>query len=183
MPDYESTTSEPADPTPEPPAGAAGDTPADTPAATPGGAGGDGGGGDGGGPPILSRKELRAQRQGASRTKWYVLGAVAVLLIGGVVAAVVASGSTTKKRAVPATTTSTVPAVVATCPLTGTPAPGGVVPARPAVAAKIGNYTDDRPSAGLNQADVVFEEPVEGSYTRLGAVFLLPPRPSGAARL
>ncbi len=58
-----------------------------------------------------------------------------------------------------------------TCPLTGTPAPGGVVPARPALAVKIGNYTGDRPSAGLNQADVVFEEPVEGSYTRLVAVF------------
>ena len=41
----------------------------------------------------------------------------------------------------------------------------------PALAFKIGNYTDDRPSAGLNQADIVFEEPVEGSYTRLVAVF------------
>ena len=60
---------------------------------------------------------------------------------------------------------------MATCPLTGTPAPGGVVPARPALAVKIGNYTGDRPSAGLNQADIVFEEPVEGSYTRLVAVF------------
>ena len=36
---------------------------------------------------------------------------------------------------------------------------------------KIGNYTGDRPSAGLNQADIVFEEPVEGGITRLVAVF------------
>jgi hypothetical protein len=36
---------------------------------------------------------------------------------------------------------------------------------------KIGNYTGDRPSAGLNQADIVFEEPVEGAITRLVAVF------------
>jgi len=119
-----------------------------------------------------TRKELRAQRVGGSRTTWYVLGGVAVLVLVGVVVAVVAAGSPTSKKVVPpTTTTSTVPAVVATCPLTGTPAPGGVVPARPAVAVKIGNYTADRPSAGLNQADVVVEEPVEGSYTRLVAVF------------
>jgi hypothetical protein len=46
-----------------------------------------------------------------------------------------------------------------------------VVPARPALGIKIGNYPDDRPSAGLNQADIVFEEPVEGAITRLLAVF------------
>ncbi len=122
-----------------------------------------------GAPAILSRKELQAQSEHGSRTKWYVLGAVGVLLIGGIVAIVAAGGNA--KKAAPPATTSTVPAVVATCPLTGTPAPGGVVPPRPALATKIGNYTDDRPSAGLNQADVVFEEPVEGSYTRLVAVF------------
>ena len=60
---------------------------------------------------------------------------------------------------------------MATCPLTGTPAPGGTVPARPALGVKIGNYPGDRPSAGLNQADIVFEEPVEGAITRLVAVF------------
>ena len=59
----------------------------------------------------------------------------------------------------------------AACPLTGAPAPGGAVPARPALAVKIGNYPGDRPSAGLNQADIVFEEPVEGAITRLVAVF------------
>jgi Protein of unknown function (DUF3048) N-terminal domain/Protein of unknown function (DUF3048) C-terminal domain len=124
-------------------------------------------------PAVLSRSELRKQREGSSRTKWYVLGAVAVVLIGGVTTAAALSGSTAKKTAPPPTTTTTTrpPAVVATCPLTGTPAPGGVVPPRPALAAKIGNYTDDRPSAGLNQADIVFEEPVEGAYTRLVAVF------------
>ena len=100
-----------------------------------------------------------------------MLGGVAALLLAGVVVAVLAAGSTSKKAAPATTTTSTVAPVVATCPLTGTPAPGGVVPARPAVAVKIGNYTADRPSAGLNQADIVVEEPVEGSYTRLVAVF------------
>ena len=45
------------------------------------------------------------------------------------------------------------------------------MPARPALAVKIGNYAGDRPSAGLNQADIVYEEPVEGGITRLVAVF------------
>ena len=125
---------------------------------------------DPGAPTILSRKELRDQRGGGSRTKWYVLGGVAVILLGTVLGILLTQGSSPEKAA--STTTSSRPATpLVTCPLTGTPAPGGTVPARPALAVKIGNYTDDRPSAGLNQADVVFEEPVEGSYTRLVAVF------------
>jgi hypothetical protein len=36
---------------------------------------------------------------------------------------------------------------------------------------KVGNFSGDRPSQGLNQADIVFEEPVEGAITRLVAVF------------
>jgi Protein of unknown function (DUF3048) N-terminal domain/Protein of unknown function (DUF3048) C-terminal domain len=128
-------------------------------------------GGDGAPPTILSRKDLRAQSSTGSRTKWIVAGAVAVVLIGAVLAFVLLDGSSAKKAAPTTTTTSRPPVPVTTCPLTGTPAPGGAVPARPALAVKIGNYTGDRPSAGLNQADVVFEEPVEGTYTRLVAVF------------
>jgi len=121
-------------------------------------------------PSILTHKELRAPSEGSSLTKWYVLGGAVVLLIAGGVTAVLLGGSTAATKAVPTTTTA-VPVPVVTCPLTGTPAPGNVVPPRPALATKIGNFTDDRPSAGLNQADIVFEEPVEGSYTRLVAVF------------
>jgi Protein of unknown function (DUF3048) N-terminal domain/Protein of unknown function (DUF3048) C-terminal domain len=68
-------------------------------------------------------------------------------------------------------TTSTPSVSGPICPLTGTPAPGGAVPARPALAIKVGNYSGDRPSEGLNQTDIVFEEPVEGAITRLVAVF------------
>ncbi len=57
------------------------------------------------------------------------------------------------------------------CPLTGLPAPGGAVPQRPAMAVKIDNYPDGRPQAGLDKADIVFEEPVEGGITRYAAVF------------
>ena len=57
------------------------------------------------------------------------------------------------------------------CPLTGLPAPGGAVPQRPAMAVKIDNYPAGRPQSGLDKADIVFEEPVEGGITRYAAVF------------
>jgi uncharacterized coiled-coil protein SlyX len=44
-------------------------------------------------------------------------------------------------------------------------------PDRPALAVKIDNVEAARPQAGINQADVVFEEEVEGGLTRLAAVF------------
>ncbi len=122
------------------------------------------------GPPVLSRQELRKQSKGGgSRPWWYVLGALAVVAIGVVVAVVATQGKKVDAARVPPTTTTAAP--VPTCPLTGAPAPGGTVPARPALGIKIGNYPDDRPSSGLNQADIVYEEPVEGAITRLVAVF------------
>lgn len=69
------------------------------------------------------------------------------------------------------------PKAVALCPLTGTKAPGGVVPRRPALAVKIDNYSNGpppaeaRPQSGLNYADDIFEEQVEGGITRYVAVF------------
>jgi hypothetical protein len=78
------------------------------------------------------------------------------------------SGTTGKST----TTTTAAPAAVATCPLTGTPVPGGgPVPQRPALAVKIDNYPAARPQSGMDKADVVFEEPVEGAITRYAAVF------------
>jgi hypothetical protein len=59
----------------------------------------------------------------------------------------------------------------ATCPLTGQPAPGGKAPHRIALAIKIGNEPAARPQSGLDDADIVFEEPIEGAITRLLAVY------------
>ena len=53
-------------------------------------------------------------------------------------------------------------------PLTGTP---GQVPPRAALAVKIDDTERGRPQTGLTQADVVFEEMVEGGLTRLLAVY------------
>jgi hypothetical protein len=59
----------------------------------------------------------------------------------------------------------------ALCPLTGERAPGGHIPQRAAVAVKVENLPAARPQFGLDKADIVFEEPVEGGITRFIAVF------------
>ena len=57
------------------------------------------------------------------------------------------------------------------CPLTDLPAPGGSVPGRPALAVKVENLPVARPQYGLGEADVVYEEPVEGGITRFVVVY------------
>ena len=57
------------------------------------------------------------------------------------------------------------------CPLTGHQAPGGAVPGRPVLAVKVENAPEARPQAGLDGADVVYEEPVEGGLTRFIVLF------------
>lgn len=59
----------------------------------------------------------------------------------------------------------------ARCPLSGTAAPNGVVPNHPAVAVKVENSPEGRPQYGLNAADIVYEEPVEGGISRFVAVY------------
>jgi hypothetical protein len=54
------------------------------------------------------------------------------------------------------------------CPLTGLK---GDVPDRPVLAVKIENAPAARPQAGLEKADIVYEEPVEGGLTRFIAIF------------
>ena len=66
---------------------------------------------------------------------------------------------------------SVAPAVVKTCPLTGLPPKGSQRVNRVALAVKIDNVGDARPQAGLDRADIVFEETVEGGLTRLMAIF------------
>jgi hypothetical protein len=65
------------------------------------------------------------------------------------------------------TTTRPVP----TYPLTGLPVDDPATAARPALVVKIDNAPKARPQAGLDRADVVFEELVEGGVTRFLAVF------------
>ncbi len=101
------------------------------------------------------------------------LGAAAM----GTILASLAGCSTGHATATPAAPTTTVaaatqgPAPPKLCPLTGTPAPGGAVPDHPAVAVKVENLPFARPQYGVDAADLVYEEPVEGGITRFIAVF------------
>lgn len=62
------------------------------------------------------------------------------------------------------------PTPPATYAMTGLPAPPGAKD-RPVVVVKIDNTREGQPQRGVNSADVVIEEPVEGGLTRLAAFF------------
>ena len=59
----------------------------------------------------------------------------------------------------------------ATCPLTGVEPPNESILERPAVALKIENAAVARPLSGLESADLVYEELVEGGETRFMAFY------------
>jgi hypothetical protein len=76
--------------------------------------------------------------------------------------------TTTSTSAAP-TTTTTAPA---TMQLTGRPVPEELAPLRTAMVVKIDNNNSNaRPQRGINTADVVIEEAVEGNESRFFAVF------------
>ncbi len=130
--------------------------------------GADGGVGNGGG--------SRGRHVGRAwwKSPWAIAGAAALVVLGGVgIALAVTSGGTKAKVAAPTTTVAptTTKAPAPACPLNGGPSPSGSVPQRPALAVKVDNYPDARPQSGLDEADIIFEEPVEGGITRYVAVF------------
>ncbi len=101
-------------------------------------------------------------------------GAAAVLVLAGVGLAL-AGGEDPPPPTTTTTTTTTAPTTTLpppTAPLTGLTGSFGDRLDRPALVVKIDNVEPKaRPQVGLNQADVVYEERVEGSVTRLLAVF------------
>jgi hypothetical protein len=70
----------------------------------------------------------------------------------------------------PTTTVSTLPVAPNTYPLTGLPS-DPTRAARPGLMVKLDNAPKGRPQAGINEADVVVEEGVEGGITRFAAIF------------
>jgi hypothetical protein len=76
-----------------------------------------------------------------------------------------------------ATTTTSVPTSTTTlkagptAPLTGLPDPSGLTKHRAALTIKIDNTPEAMPQYGIEDADVVYEEIVEGGITRLAAIF------------
>jgi hypothetical protein len=89
---------------------------------------------------------------------------------GGAHPAAAVSTPSTAATTPPATTTSTTLAAT-TCPLTGEAPRGSQDINRVALAVKIDNIIAARPQSGVNHADVVVEELVEGGLTRLFAIF------------
>lgn len=80
-----------------------------------------------------------------------------------------AAPGTTAARGEDTTTSAAPPPVL---PLTGLPVTDEAVAGRPALVVKLNNVDgSSRPQAGLNQADIVFEEKVEGPISRFAAVF------------
>lgn len=101
-------------------------------------------------------------------------GAIALMAL--VIASACSSKSTPEVDPPRATTTSKKPSgPVVLAPLTGAAAPRPHVLNRPALAVKIDNAdtpgAQARPQLGITTADVVYEERVEGTITRLLAIF------------
>ncbi|HCB34251.1 MAG TPA: hypothetical protein DEP69_03555 [Acidimicrobiaceae bacterium] len=135
----------------------------------------------------------QGSRAAPARPAQRAAGVVAAALLVGLAAAACSGGSTsvadTTTTVSPTTTTAPPPPTTRAAPVTTVPpttttttteppplAPlTGLVAAaeitRPAVVVKIDNHRNATPQWGLNQADVVFEEIVEGGITRFAAVF------------
>lgn len=97
--------------------------------------------------------------------------AVAAVIALVLVAAACGGGKKADKHSTATTTTTTTnPKVVPVAPLTGLPDPKDVARKRPAVTVKINN-TNAAVQSDVDQADVVYEEVVEGGITRLAAIF------------
>ena len=97
------------------------------------------------------------------------------LLLIALALALVAAGCSRSGEAAPTTTkrttTTTEPVPVAFTPLTGEPLFEAGIAERPAVTIKVDNTAKGRPQAGLDAADIIFEERVEGGTVRFLAVF------------
>src|SRR5262245_27985461 len=96
------------------------------------------------------------------------IAAVALLGAAGLAGC---SGGSSGNSSAPKPATSNQAAAAPVCPLTGLPQTGAQRADRVALAVKIDNIAPALPQAGINNADVVVEELVEGGLTRLMAIY------------
>ncbi|MEA2591124.1 MAG: hypothetical protein QOD62_955, partial [Actinomycetota bacterium] len=108
----------------------------------------------------MNRRSFRARG-----TRFAAIAAAGALVMAG------CSHKTANKSAAPSPSTPAAPAAPAVCPLTGKTPPNGSVPNRPALAIKMENSPESRPPTGLDTADIVYEEAVEGGITRFVVVY------------
>ncbi len=91
------------------------------------------------------------------------------------------SSSDGKEPTKPDASKGTAKKLVEISPLTGLPMPNGR-PANPVFVVKIENTDGGAPQYGLNKADMVMEELVEGGLTQARGVLLLQPADQGRSR-
>lgn len=103
----------------------------------------------------------------------YVILLVVVVIAGGVALAYPHFHwhKTPASAAATTSTTTTTAPIYPIAPLTGLPDPGGAALQRSALTVKIENTPEALPQWGIAQADVVYEEIVNGGITRLAAIF------------
>jgi hypothetical protein len=95
---------------------------------------------------------------------------VAFVAVAATLAACGSSGSSAAKPKASSTTSTTTTSP--TAPLTGLPDPDGAAEGRPVLSVKIDNDSAlARPQTGIDQADIVWDEVVEGQATRFLAMF------------
>jgi hypothetical protein len=102
--------------------------------------------------------------------------AATAALVAALALFVSACGGGDSKAATPDPTSTTAAATTTTAapptaPLTGLPDPAGASHTRPVLSVKVENTEAARPQAGIDQADVLYEEVVEGGITRFIAMF------------
>ena len=100
----------------------------------------------------------------------FVLGSATSVVVA---TSAFADTTTTTTLIATTSTSTTLPKVkhVPLAPLTGLSDPNQVTKHRSALTIKIDNTPDAAPQAGVQDADVVYEEVVEGGITRLAAIF------------
>ncbi len=107
-----------------------------------------------------------------TRGKALVAGGTVVAVLGGGMAALALSGNAPDSVAGALSNLPGIDDPVEPCPLTGEILAGDQAPPdRPVLAVKVENTPDAQPLAGLQGADIVYEEVVEGGITRFVALF------------
>ena len=101
----------------------------------------------------------------------FLIGLVVVIVIAVAAFSIVHFHKSASPTTTTSTTTTTTTAPPPTSPLTGLPDPSGTALTRPALTVKIENTPEALPQWGIDQADVVYEEIVNGGITRLAAIF------------
>ena len=93
------------------------------------------------------------------------------LLVTVVLASLASAAGADSTTSSVGSTTTTAPRPVYVAPLTGLPDPTRVTKRRSALTIKIDNTPEAHPQSGIQLADIVTEEIVEGGITRLAATF------------